>query len=514
MQPPSEVSAGPVKDKPFKVIIVGGGVGGLSLAHCLEKANIDYILLEKGVIAPPWGTSISVHPNGCRILDQIGALEEVEKRCVPMNRFFNRGPDGYPFVYDHFFKSVLERTGYTTLTLERRLFLKALYDTLQHKERVHEHQRVRNVIEGNGSASVVMEDGSEHTGDLVVGADGVHSLCRELMWNKANETIEGYISAAEKRTMKTTYVAIIANIPQMPGLGPNDMHSTSFDKVSFLVLCQPDTIYLAAHFKLPVEEQCRWPNRLRFTEEDMERYAKQVADLPVSESVLFGELWRHRTRAHIVSFEEGVLQHWHFGRLALLGDAVHKVTPNAGFGGSTAMEGAVVLANHLKAALDAHPSKKPSDVEISEALEGYQKERLPRATEIFWVSWAQTRFHAYDGWPMYLFHRWILPVLGLDWMGQQVAKTCCDAPQLYFAPYKQRKGTLPWSKTKITTERVVREAKALVAPVQKGGFDAKTFFVYSAVLVVSVAWLSGFGYDKAPVAATVWQNISSFAAAN
>ncbi|KAJ8106601.1 hypothetical protein ONZ43_g7012 [Nemania bipapillata] len=199
-QPPSQVSTGPTKDKPFKVIIVGGGVGGLSLAHCLEKANIDYILLEKGVIAPPWGTSISIHPNGCRILDQIGALEEVEKRCVPMNRFFNRGPDGHPFVYDYFFKSVLERTGYTTLTLERRLFLKALYDTLRHQERVHEHQCVRNVIENNGSVSVVMDDGSEHTGDLVVGADGVHSLCRELMWNKANETIEGYITAAEKRS--------------------------------------------------------------------------------------------------------------------------------------------------------------------------------------------------------------------------------------------------------------------------------------------------------------------------
>ncbi|KAJ2980239.1 hypothetical protein NUW58_g7001 [Xylaria curta] len=273
--PPSDVSAGPVKDKPFKVIIVGGGVAGLALAHCLEKANVDYILLEKGVIAPTWGTSISMHPNGCRILDQIGALDEVEKYCVPMNRFFNRGPDGHPFVYDYFFKSVLERTGYTTLTLERRLFLKALYDTLEHRERVHEHQRVAAVVERKDSVAVVMQDGSEHVGDLVVGADGVHSLCRELMWKKANETIEGYISAAEKRSkqcggvlannylqdnadadilctaMKTTYVAIIANVPQMPGLGPNDMHATSFDKVSFLVLCQPDTIYLAAHFKLP-----------------------------------------------------------------------------------------------------------------------------------------------------------------------------------------------------------------------------------------------------------------------
>ncbi|KAI8630518.1 hypothetical protein F5Y19DRAFT_48544 [Xylariaceae sp. FL1651] len=502
-----------LKDKPFRVIIVGGGVAGLSLAHCLEKAGLDYVLLEKGVIAPAWGTSISVHPNGCRILDQIGALDEVEKACVPMERFYNRGPSGHPFVYDFFFKSVQERTGYTTLTLERRLFLQALYDTLEHKERIHVGKRVADIIESDDGVKVTLKDGLEYTGDLVVGADGVHSLCRELMWKHANETIEGYISAAEKRTMKTTYVAIIANVPQMPGLGPRDMHATSFDKVSFLVLCQPDTIYLAAHFKLPASEQVRWPNRLRFTEDDMEAYAKQVADLPVSESVLFGELWRHKTRAHIVSLEEGVLKHWHFGRLALLGDSAHKVTPNAGFGGSTAMEGAVVLTNHLKAALDAHPNKKPSRVELSEALEAYQQERHPRVTEIFWVSWAQTRFHAYDGWHMWFFHRFVLPILGLDFVGEQVAKTCCEAPQLSFAPYKQRKGTLPWLHTTISVGPVVRKAKTLI-DAKKGGLDFKTMLVYATALLASVAWLSGMGYKKGLATPPIGSyNVSASAAA-
>lgn len=95
-------------------------------------------------------------------------------------------------------------TGYTTLTLERRKLLKSLYTTLKHKERVHEHSRVRQISEANGTSKVTLEDGTEHEGDLVVGADGVHSLCRELMWKKANETIDGYISAAEKRSKLRT----------------------------------------------------------------------------------------------------------------------------------------------------------------------------------------------------------------------------------------------------------------------------------------------------------------------
>ena len=97
------------KDKPFRVVIIGGGVAGLGLAHSLELAGIDYVLLEKGVVAPPWGTSISIHPNGCRILHQFGCLEAAEACCVPMERFYNRKSSGHPFDYDFFFQSVRSR---------------------------------------------------------------------------------------------------------------------------------------------------------------------------------------------------------------------------------------------------------------------------------------------------------------------------------------------------------------------------------------------------------------------
>jgi cation diffusion facilitator CzcD-associated flavoprotein CzcO len=46
-------------ERPFRVIIVGAGVSGLVLAHALERAKIDFVVLEKGIVAPPWGTSIT-----------------------------------------------------------------------------------------------------------------------------------------------------------------------------------------------------------------------------------------------------------------------------------------------------------------------------------------------------------------------------------------------------------------------------------------------------------------------
>lgn len=63
---------------PFRVVIVGGGVAGLTLANMLQKFDIDYVLLEShGDISPPVGASIGLFPNGLLILDQIDCYDKV-----------------------------------------------------------------------------------------------------------------------------------------------------------------------------------------------------------------------------------------------------------------------------------------------------------------------------------------------------------------------------------------------------------------------------------------------------
>ena len=63
----------------FKVIIVGGGIAGLTLANSLERAGIEHVLLERrGEIAPQVGASIGLLPSGCRILDQLGVYDEIK----------------------------------------------------------------------------------------------------------------------------------------------------------------------------------------------------------------------------------------------------------------------------------------------------------------------------------------------------------------------------------------------------------------------------------------------------
>jgi hypothetical protein len=101
----------------FKVIIVGGSIAGLTLAHSLSKANIDHIVIEKRAeIAPQEGAFIGVWPNGAQILDQLGLYQSLEELTAPISRMHLSFPDDYSFssflpktIHERFLPSVSSR---------------------------------------------------------------------------------------------------------------------------------------------------------------------------------------------------------------------------------------------------------------------------------------------------------------------------------------------------------------------------------------------------------------------
>ncbi|KAB8250203.1 RNA 3'-terminal phosphate cyclase/enolpyruvate transferase [Aspergillus flavus] len=234
------------------------------------------------------------------------------------------------------------------------------------------------------------------------------------------------------RRLFYTYNAIVAQCPPVPGLRPHDMHSISNDRFSFLLLCQPTFISYIAYCKLPKDKQCVWPNRVRFTDDDMEALARKLADYPICESVVFGELWRTRTKAQLISLEEGALDHWFFGRTVMAGDAIHKGTTKSALGGCTAMEDGVAITNQLHQLLNRHRNKKPSTVEISAAMQEYQDSRLDRA---------------FDGWYFYIMQRWLTPWIGLDTLAINIAKLAGAGTKLSFVDFPEQKGLLGWQDT-------------------------------------------------------------------
>ena len=83
------------------------------------------------------------------------------------------------------------RFGYPGGIFERQKFLQSLFDQLKGKERILVKKRVTKVKHGSNSVSVICTDGTEYVGDIVVGADGIHSLVRQEMQNISEETSPG-----------------------------------------------------------------------------------------------------------------------------------------------------------------------------------------------------------------------------------------------------------------------------------------------------------------------------------
>lgn len=92
---PAKSSTDGKKDR-LRVIIAGGSISGLTLAHSLYCSDIDYVVLEsRDEIAPQVGASIVVLPNGSRILDQLGIFDDVLGLVEPLEKSLTwTGGDG------------------------------------------------------------------------------------------------------------------------------------------------------------------------------------------------------------------------------------------------------------------------------------------------------------------------------------------------------------------------------------------------------------------------------------
>lgn len=82
-------------ERPFRAIVVGGGIAGLLMSHALHRAGIDHVLFEKRKdIVAQEGASFGFWPHAARIMDQLGLWTKIQGLCMPMKTSENRACDG------------------------------------------------------------------------------------------------------------------------------------------------------------------------------------------------------------------------------------------------------------------------------------------------------------------------------------------------------------------------------------------------------------------------------------
>ena len=124
--------------------------------------------------------------------------------------------------------------------------------------------------------------------------------------------------------MNVEYTCLIGMAPGIPGLEHSpDMHVTYGNQRTIQIVTQPNATFFLVYRKLA--QPLRGSVKCNYTQEDADREAVLFADSHVTETVLFRHIYEKRLRSQLVNLEEVVFEHWHHGRLAILGDAAHKV---------------------------------------------------------------------------------------------------------------------------------------------------------------------------------------------
>lgn len=98
-----------------QILIVGGGIAGLTLALMCEKLDMEYILLEgRNSIYREAGAGIALQPNGLCILDQLGLIEDIEAASVPLGPSFEYNGEGQLMLSNDIMSSFRDRYVLTT----------------------------------------------------------------------------------------------------------------------------------------------------------------------------------------------------------------------------------------------------------------------------------------------------------------------------------------------------------------------------------------------------------------
>lgn len=428
----------------FRVIIVGASIAGLTLANLLQKFDIDFVVLEAyGVIAPQIGASIGFHPNGLRILDQLGCYEDILKISAPADTTTIRTEDGRILHSHTTSKHVEERHGYPVLFLERRGAVQILYDHVRDKSRIRVNQRVNQVELLGDGVRVYTACGDSFEGSIVVGADGIHSTVREQMWGLANKLQPGYIPATVGDSVPSEYGCIFGISRTTGDIKATQVHLTHMKDVTLAVMCgQQDRPFWFCFFKL---EKPHYGIRLpRYSKDDELRIIEQNAKAQITEQVRFADLYANVEFSTTTPLPHHVFEQFYFERICLVGDSVHKFNPISGQGGNSAIETATCLADNLFAALNASRDKALDTAQIRNVFAATQSTRRARAQALVKASITAQRISAWENAALKFLDTRVAPKLDTEVVIDQASEPIVGAVRSRFLPLSISPHTIPY----------------------------------------------------------------------
>jgi 2-polyprenyl-6-methoxyphenol hydroxylase-like FAD-dependent oxidoreductase len=312
----------------MRVVISGAGIAGLSLALRLRQQGLKPLVLERSPRLRDGGYMLGLSDPGLDAAERMGLADALRVAQHLPGRFVAMGSQGQErFSIDG--RSLDRLVGRRQLNLMRGDIEQALYERVREEMEIRFGVWVEALEVTRNGVAVRLNNGEEVGGDLVVGADGLHSKVRALHFGPE----EGFVHPLGSRV-----AAFLLDRSEFPDVERDTSYSmTEVGRAAALAAI--GTNRLVAYFIWRTEAR----PRLGTVEEELRRaFAGAGWHVPA----LLDRL-SHTEDVYFDEVAQVVMPHWSAKRVVLLGDAAYAVSLIAGKGATLAMAGAVVLADAL-----------------------------------------------------------------------------------------------------------------------------------------------------------------------
>lgn len=347
------------------VAVIGGGLAGLATANALRHFGTDAEVFEQSAALGEVGAGINTSPQAVKALRAIGAGDRIAAVANVSQGIFTRNmQSGDPLEFlDR--RLTAERYGAPYCTFHRADLLDALAGGID-PARIHLKHRLIEIEEQPSGVTLTFTNGVRHTADLVIGADGVHSIVRRALYGEDAPTYTGQMVWRALLNGRDIAPEVLEPSGHIQWLGPG-CHLMAYylrgtDVVN--IVTQEDTDkWVEEGWSIPGD-----PDEMRASFPKPEPRLKTLLDL-VTKCSKWGLFTRPPT------------ENWGRGRIQLIGDAAHAMLPNVGQGACMAFEDAYILGRWL--------SERPDDP--AEALRNFRRVRIPRVHAVQRVSAAYAK---------------------------------------------------------------------------------------------------------------------------
>lgn len=356
MQPPTQP-----RDSQH-AIVMGAGIGGLTAALALGRRGWQVTVHERAASLDPVGSGLGIAPNALRALDGLGVGGEIRAlAAVPGDGGLRRSTGRW--LGHTSGEALAEVFGDTVAVIHRADMVRVLADRLPDGVlRMGSTVEVLDPGSDQQPATVSTSTGQQRA-DLVVAADGIGSPTRRLLFPEhPGPRYSGF--TAWRTVIPAAAAAIIGNVPIGETWGRG--------AVTGIMPLADGRIYLYAAALTPAGERAHDDEQAELAR----RFGSWCAPLPQliaaaePEQVLRNDVYEMAVP----------LPSFHRGRVALLGDAAHAMTPFLGQGACQAIEDAVVLASVMSPTESTKPTDPGND--LPGALAAYSAARLPRTSMV------------------------------------------------------------------------------------------------------------------------------------